>query len=191
MDNLLQKARTTLIYWEKSKYPNCILLMGLPGTGKSSASRYLHNWYGYTVLSGENITFTLFGDTKCQSEQYKEAYNVLYMLAKELLADGYPIVIDGTNLQYVHRKQAYDAVGPEIKIFWIHLVTTDVIARERIGQRGEKTDNATDILSQCSQETFLSFKESFESPREDEDIYAILSDEDIFASIDTLLTSKI
>lgn len=84
--------------------------MGLPGTGKSYISRYLHEKYGYTVLSGENITFALFGDTKCQPEQYKEAYVTLYILAKKLLDDGYGIVIDGTNLQYIHRKQAYDAI---------------------------------------------------------------------------------
>jgi len=60
---------------------------------------------------------------------------------------------------------------------------------ERIGQRGEKNDNATHILSQCSPETFLSFKESLEKPREHENIYTIPSDENIFSSIDTLLTS--
>lgn len=70
-------------------------------------------------------------------------------------------------------------------------MTDDSIARKRIGQRGEKTDNATDILSQCSPETFLSFKESVEPPREDENIHTIPSDENIFASLDTLFTSKI
>lgn len=90
--------------------------MGLPGVGKSHISRYLHERYGYTVLSGENITFALFGDMKCRSEQYKEAYAILYMLAKELLSEGYPIAIDGTNLRYAHRKQAYDAVGPETEV---------------------------------------------------------------------------
>lgn len=187
----LEKALPTLIYWKKSEYPDCILLMGLPGTGKSYVSRYLHEKYKYTVLSGENITYALFGDTKCLAEQYKEAYDTLYIFAKKLLDDGYKIVIDGTNLQYAHRKQAYDAIWPKTNVFWIHLVTTDVIARKRIGQRGEKTDNATDILSQCSPETFCSFKESFEPPREDEDIYTIVSDENAFISIDTLLISKI
>ncbi len=82
--------------------------MGLPGVGKSYVSQYLYKKYGYTVLSGENITYALFGDTKCQPSEYKEAYNVLYILAQELLSKGYGIVIDGTNLQYIHRKQAYD-----------------------------------------------------------------------------------
>jgi predicted kinase len=59
--------------------------MGLPGTGKSYVSRYLHTQYGYTILSGENITHALFGDTRCQAEQYKEAYQILYTLAQELL----------------------------------------------------------------------------------------------------------
>ncbi|MDD2917117.1 MAG: hypothetical protein PHH70_04710 [Candidatus Gracilibacteria bacterium] len=76
-------------------------------------------------------------------------------------------------------------------MFGIHLVTDDAIARKRIGQRGEKTDNATDILSGCSLETFLSFKESFESPRADEDISTLVSDKHIFPTIDKLLLSKI
>ncbi|MDD5376833.1 MAG: ATP-binding protein [Candidatus Gracilibacteria bacterium] len=187
MNTLLEKARTTLIYGEKTEHPDCIILMGLPGTGKSHVSRYLHEKYGYMVLSGENITFALFGDTKCRTEQYKEAYSVLYSLAKELLMNGYSIVIDGTNLQYVHRKQAYDAIGPQIKVFGIHLVIDDVIARKRIEQRGEKTDNIADIRSQCSTATFLSFKENIELPREDENIFTVISDEHIFVSLDEIM----
>jgi hypothetical protein len=60
---------------------------------------------------------------------------------------------------------------------------------ERIGQRGEKNDNTTHILSQCSPETFLSFKESLELPMEHENIYTIQSDEDIYENIDKLLIS--
>ncbi len=110
MQTSLEKARKTLVYGKRSNHPDCILLMGLPGTGKSHVSRYLHIQHGYTVLSGENITHALFGDTQCQSEQYKEVYQTLYKLAQELVDNGYNIVIDGTNLQYAHRKQAYEAI---------------------------------------------------------------------------------
>ncbi len=51
MQNLLEIAQKTLVYGKESDSPDCIVLMGLPGTGKSHVSRYLHERYGYTVLS--------------------------------------------------------------------------------------------------------------------------------------------
>lgn len=191
MDILTTKARKTLVYGEKSPHPECIILMGLPGTGKSYVSGYLHEKYGYTVLSGENITYALFGNTKCKAEQYSQAYEILHILARELLKHGYKIVVDGTNLQYAHRKQTYDAIGPETRVFGIHLIAPDSVSLKRVQQRGEKYDTPTNILSPCSNETFQAFKSNVELPREGEKFHTIVSDEHVFENIEVCLSSYI
>ncbi|EKE06220.1 MAG: hypothetical protein ACD_19C00042G0001 [uncultured bacterium] len=60
MKTLFIKAQKTIKKGTKSKSPRLVVLMGLPGSGKSYVSNYLHEKHGFTVLSGENITFALF-----------------------------------------------------------------------------------------------------------------------------------
>lgn len=184
-----ENARNTILFWEKVSTPECMILMGLPGTGKSFVSKYLHKKYGYTILSWENITYALFGKTSCTPEQYREAYSVLHFLAAELLQENYKIVIDGTNLQYVHRKQIYDVIGSQVKTHWIYLGVDDLIAMNRVRQRWENADSIKNILSTCSDETFMNFKESIDFPDKNEHIVSMNSDENIFHTIDEFLLS--
>jgi ABC-type proline/glycine betaine transport system ATPase subunit len=56
----IECARSAIVYGENNANKHCIILMGLPGCGKSTVSRYLHDQYGYSILSGENITYAIF-----------------------------------------------------------------------------------------------------------------------------------
>ena len=59
--------------------------MGLPGSGKSYLADYLNKKILFTTLSGEKYYSCNFWNRKCVSGQYKEAYEVLRIIAKELL----------------------------------------------------------------------------------------------------------
>ena len=134
----IEKAKATVNYGEcKSKNPLLIILMGLPGSGKSYLADYLNKKYYFTTLSGENITHAIFGTEKCVSGQYKEAYEVLRIIAKELLVKKFSVVIDGTNLKYEFRKQIYDEIGDLAKIVLFYLVTDDETALQRTCLRGK------------------------------------------------------
>lgn len=112
----------------KSERPLLIVLMGLPGVGKSYLTNYLHQKYSFTTLSGENIAHAVFGTEKCASSQYKEAYEVLRIIAKELLVQRLSVVIDGTNLKYEFRKQIYDEMSDLAKIMLFYLIIDDETA---------------------------------------------------------------
>jgi hypothetical protein len=45
----------------------------------------------------------------------------------------------------------------------------------------------TNILSQCTEETFRAFAKSMEPAREGENIYEIVSDERVYVSIDEIM----
>jgi len=185
----INKARKSIKYGRsKSSKPLSIILMGLPGTGKSYLANYLNKKYSFTILSGENITYSIFGTEKCSGNQYGEAYKTLHYLAVDLLKNKYNIVIDGTNLKYEFRKQIYKSINNLSKNILIYLYIDDALALRRANSRGEDYNNSKMILSKCSPETFKVFKKQLELPRKNEMYYQIKSDKMLFKKIDRIIT---
>jgi predicted kinase len=185
MKTLLSKAEKSIKLGAKSGSPRLVVLMGLPGSGKSYVSNYLYDKYGFTVLSGENITFALFGTEKCSGDEYALAYKTLRQLAIKLLSEGYSIVIDGTNLKYAFRKQIYDEVTCDSTTL-LYLKVDDKTALSRVSQRGVNYQDKKDIKSSISQEVFNKFKDSLEEPLPGENVIAIISDDQMLNNIDSV-----
>lgn len=184
----IKRAKVTINYG-KRKYdkPLLIVLMGLPGTGKSYLADYLHQKHFFTTLSGENVTHAIFGTEKCASGQYKEAYEMLRILAKELLVKKFSIVIDGTNLKYEFRKQIYDEIDNLAKIMLFYLVIDDETALQRANLRGENYNDPKKILSKCHPETFAIFKTKLEIPQESENYFKLKSCSYLFEEVDKII----
>lgn len=188
----LSKARASIKYGHlKNQKPLLIILMGLPGTGKSYLANHLNEKYSFAILSGENITHSIFGSGKHSQLQYAEAYEILRFLVTELLEQSYNVVIDGTNLKYLFRKQIYESIGSLSKPVLIYLSADDTTALKRANLRGEDYSNPENILSKCSPETFAAFKTQLEPPRENETCYKIDSDEKLFEKVDTIVAEMI
>ena len=182
----LSRASKTIKRGEKFEHPHIIILMGLPGSGKSYVSDHLHNKYGYTILSGKNITFSLFGTEKVSGSDYVLAYKILRQLATNLLREGYSVVIDGTNLKYAFREQIYKEVGSKFT-YLIYLVIDDETALRRANQRGENHNDKTNIKSSISSETFENFKTQLEEPRENEKGFKLISDDRLLDHLDKIV----
>lgn len=170
----------------KTSQPKLIILMGLPGSGKSYASGYLHDKYGFTILSGENITFALYSTEKCSGDEYILAYKTLRQLAVKLLADGYSVVIDGTNLKYAFRQQIYDEVKCNSTSL-LYLKVDDKTALNRISQRGTNFKDTKNIKSSISKEVFDNFKTQLEEPLSNENAFTLISDNNLFRNIDSII----
>ncbi len=183
---LLAKALTAINKGKKFDNPSLIVLMGLPGSGKSYVANYLHDKYGYTVLSGENITYSLFGTEKCSGTEYAIAYKILRLLARDLFKQGYSIVIDGTNLKYEFRKQIYDEINSK-STYLIYIITDDSTALHRIKQRGEDFKDKSNIKSSISSETYSNFKSQLELPYQGESNFQLVSDEELLHKIDKII----
>ena len=188
----IKRAKKSIKYGRyKSQKPLLIILMGLPGTGKSYVSKYLNQYYSFTVLSGENITYSIFGTEKCVGSQYKEAYEILRFLAVDLLKQKHSVVIDGTNLKYEFRKQIYQSIGVLARVILIYLYIDDTTALKRANSRKEDYGDSKAISSKCSSETFAAFKDQLELPQKDEKCYQLKSDESIFEKLDAVINSAI
>ena len=156
--------------------PTLIVLMGLPGTGKSYVSEYLRKKYGYIILSGEEITTQLFGTEKVSGDQYIQAYNYLRSEAVKLISQGKSVVIDGTNLKHSFRQQIYDEVKCD-KLVLIYLKTDDKTALDRISKR----------QNSCSPETYDKFKSQIEEPSVDENVFVLTSNDQLLNNVDSLI----
>lgn len=185
-EQLILTALKSVKKGKKSANPQLVILMGLPGSGKSYASDYLHRAHGYTIISGENVTYAIFGTEKCSGSDYALAYKILRKTAAKLISDGYSVVVDGTNLKYVFRQQIYSEINCD-RSFLIHLVTDDKTALYRANHRGEDYQDLKNIKSSCSPETFESFKSQVELPQPSENSFTLISDDQLFARLDSVL----
>lgn len=184
----VERAKKAIKYGEsKSQGPLLVILMGLPGTGKSYISNYLNKQYSFTILSGENITYSIFETEKCTGLQYGESYEILRFLAVYLLKQKYNVVIDGTNLKYEFREQIYQSVGDLARIVLVYIYIDDATALKRANLRKEDFSDLKAISSKCSLETFTAFKNQLELPREDELYYKFKSDKSILKKIDIII----
>jgi predicted kinase len=185
MNTLLSKAKKSIKLGTKSDSSRLIILMGLPGSGKSYISSYLHDKYGFTILSGENITFSFYGTEKCSVDEYTLAYKKLRQIAAKLLEDGYSVVIDGTNLKYIFRQQIYNEVNCNSTML-LYLKVDDKTALNRVSQRGIDFKDLKNIKSSISKKVFEKFKDSLEEPLPGENAITIISDDNLFSKIDSI-----
>jgi predicted kinase len=186
---LLIKAKQSIKFGSKSKSPQLIILMGLPGSGKSYISNYFHEKYGFTILSGENVTFSIFNKVDCKAEEYTLAYDILRQIASELITQGYSIVIDGTNLKYIFRQQIYNDVNCPNTIL-LYLKIDDNTALSRIFKRGVDFKDLKNIKSLISPDIFAKFKNQLEEPLPTENSITLKSDKNLLSNIDRIFGVK-
>lgn len=98
--------------------PNLVMLIGLPGSGKSSYAK--ENYPSYTYLSSDKIREELYGDASIQDNPQK-VFQIMRERAIEALEDGKNVVYDATNLV---RKRRADFIR---SLPNGHLVTAAVI----------------------------------------------------------------
>jgi len=186
---LSSKAEKTIKKGNKSKSPKLIVLMGLPGSGKSYVSNYLHEKYEFTVLSGENITFAIFNKVDCTGAEYSLAYDILRKLATKLISQGRSVVIDGTNLKYIFRQQIYDEVNCSSTTL-LYLKIDDKTALNRISHRGVDFNDSKNIKSQITPESFDKFKNQLEEPLPSENFVILISDDNLLKNVDKIFGVK-
>jgi predicted kinase len=140
-----------------------VVLMGLPGSGKSYFSSLLAK-KGFSVISGESVACELFGVEKLSSDQHAEVYKLVRLRALGSLKSGIKVVIDGTNLRYEYRRQIYN----ECAGFLTKLVYLEVDKKTALGRIKKRLTQGEG--SGCDEKTFVDFKKQLELPREDEPV---------------------
>lgn len=81
--------------------PVMIMLIGLPGSGKSSFAKSKEK-EGYTVFSSDSIRAELYGDASVQDDPQR-VFSILHSRIKEALLLGKNVIYDATNISSKRR----------------------------------------------------------------------------------------
>ena len=82
--------------------PNFIMLVGLPGSGKSVKAQELSEHYNAAIFSSDSLREELFGDVNHQADNTK-LFEELHKRIKNCLREGKSAIYDATNINYKRR----------------------------------------------------------------------------------------
>lgn len=111
-----------------------IILVGLPGSGKSTYAKSLLDPYGHIkYLSSDKIREELYGDENIQGDPNK-VFRVMHNRVKEFLDKGHDVVYDATNVTRKNRRSVINEVKKYCKEIEAHIVWApyeDCVSRDK------------------------------------------------------------
>ena len=148
-----------------------ILLVGLPGSGKSHFCRELAEVVpSLVVLESDVLRAMLFADPTHGGAENARLFPALHRLLERLLRKEHQIVVDATNLRRRNRRMLYD-IAERVGALLLIIETTapeDVI-RERLAQRVANLESGrqTDDRSTADISVYIRMQQSAQPIRRD------------------------
>ncbi len=87
--------------------------VGLPGSGKSTFVKQLAKSENAIILSSDAIRQELFGDATKQKSRV--VFRTLYERLNDLVAKGYSVIVDATNIERERRMFALRKLSSAVK----------------------------------------------------------------------------
>ena len=84
--------------------PRLLMLAGLPGSGKSSFAREVTARHPFLVLESDRLRKTLVPRPQYTAEEHSRVFRACHRLINEFLDQGYPVLLDATNLAQRNRR---------------------------------------------------------------------------------------
>ena len=147
--------------------PILYLMLGYPGSGKTTTSRMIHELTGAVHLWADHIRRERFRDPTYTHQENLELYKHMNELTAELLAANNSVVFD-TNFNFYkdrqHLREIAKEHGAETKLIWVK--TPKTLAKERATKDAHKQH--TRVLGDMSVEDFERMSMNLEEPHPNE-----------------------
>jgi predicted kinase len=91
----------------KSQRLALIVLVGLPGSGKSHLAREIKRGVPAVILDSDALRQALFADTHHTQREHARLFPAIHVLMARLLERGITIIVDATNLKEANRRPFY------------------------------------------------------------------------------------
>ena len=146
--------------------PALILVMGLPGVGKSHCARLLCARLGAAHVASDELRSRLFIAASYADEENRAVFAAATALVDELLEEGHRVVVDATNLVARNRAGTVEAARRRgIPVTYVRVVSSDEDARGRLASR--RTERAVGDHSEADESIYDRMRaRSFEPPAE-------------------------
>lgn len=173
--------------------PIILLLVGLPGSGKTSISKVVNRVLRGPMLSSERIRRALFDltpqeeeDQDFTEEELAITYRGIKFGLRLLLADQATMcIVDGVFRSVEQRKMVFDTAdefGAEVVPF--HISCSNDTAISRLKKRQETSQPAP-----AGPKTYKKLKEVFERPNPSDFVEIDTTDEPVFDSANRVLST--
>jgi predicted kinase len=130
----------------------CYILIGLPGSGKSSHAQLLLSQHpNYCIVSPDQIRKHLYGDPSIQGDWPVIERTVIAQIRQALTA-GNPVIYDATNFNRRHRIDLLQKLSALPSAQWIGLYLKTPVAQCKAWnqQRDRQVPEAIiDTMNQC------------------------------------------
>ncbi|HSX27321.1 MAG TPA: ATP-binding protein [Patescibacteria group bacterium] len=147
--------------------PTLYLMLGYPGSGKTTTARVIHELTGAVHLWADHIRRERFVSPTYSHEENLALYKHLNELTAELLAAGNDVIFDTNFNFYKDRQNLRDIAkqhGAKTKLIWVS--TEKDLARQRAVDEAHKHN--TRVLGHMPKEVFDRLTSNLEEPRPDE-----------------------
>lgn len=116
--------------------PGLVMLMGLPGVGKTHCARLLAARPGAAHVATDHLRSRLFIAASYADEENHAVFTLAEALVDDLLADGHVVVLDATNL-FAHYRAPMETLASRRAVALLHVlvVADDADVRARLAAR--------------------------------------------------------
>lgn len=123
--------------------PVAVILVGLPGSGKSHLARATAERTGAIVLESDAIRRMLFAERRYTRAEHRRVFAAVHTALEMLLDARTSVILDSTNLAERERLPLHDiAARKGARTLVVQVTAPDIVARQRIVRRGEISSNS-------------------------------------------------
>ncbi len=116
--------------------PALVILIGLPGSGKSHFARHLAKRYPAVILDSDALRSVLYESPHHTDQENARLFPAIQVLTRRLLDRGVPVLLDATNLKEANRKPSYRlAREAGARLVIVRVRAPFAVMRERLAKR--------------------------------------------------------